>query len=38
VVGVYSPQVGTDPVNQAQIAFVDVRSWQEIEEPKQPYA
>jgi uncharacterized repeat protein (TIGR03943 family) len=38
VVGVYSPQIGTDPVNQAQIAFVDVRSWQEIEEPKQPYA
>ncbi|MEU4165082.1 TIGR03943 family protein [Actinoplanes sp. NPDC026670] len=38
VVGVYSPQVGTDPVNQAQLAYLDVRSWQEIDEPKQPYA
>lgn len=37
ITGVYSPEVGTDPVNQAQIAFVEVRSWQEIEEPDQPY-
>jgi uncharacterized repeat protein (TIGR03943 family) len=38
VVGVYSPQVGTDPVNQAQLAYLDVRSWQEIDQPKQQYA
>jgi uncharacterized repeat protein (TIGR03943 family) len=38
VVGVYSPQIGTDPVNQAQLAYLDVRSWQEIDEPRQPYA
>ncbi|MFB9338849.1 TIGR03943 family putative permease subunit [Actinoplanes octamycinicus] len=38
VIGVYSTQIGTDPVNQAQVAFFDVHSWQEIEEPKQPYA
>ncbi|WP_425322730.1 TIGR03943 family putative permease subunit [Actinoplanes ianthinogenes] len=38
VVGVYSSQVGTDPVNQAQVAYFDVKSWREIDEPKQPYA
>ncbi|MFC4065926.1 TIGR03943 family putative permease subunit [Actinoplanes subglobosus] len=38
VVGVYSPEIGTDPVNKAQLAFVEVRTWQEIEQPKQPYA
>ncbi|WP_407653648.1 TIGR03943 family putative permease subunit [Actinoplanes oblitus] len=38
VTGVYSSQVGTDPVNQARVAFLDVRSWREIDEPKQPYA
>ncbi|WP_045741076.1 TIGR03943 family putative permease subunit [Actinoplanes rectilineatus] len=37
IVGVYSSEVGTDPVNQAQLAYVDVKSWQEIEEPTQPY-
>jgi uncharacterized repeat protein (TIGR03943 family) len=38
VAGVYSNQVGTDPVNQAQVAYVEVKSWQEIDQPKQPYA
>ncbi len=38
LVGVYSNQVGTDPVNQAQVAYVEVKSWQEIDQPKQPYA
>ena len=38
VVGVYSTQVGKDPVNQADVAYVEVKSWQEISEPKQPYA
>lgn len=37
VVGVYSSEVGTDPVNQAQVAYVEVKSWQEIDQPKQPY-
>ncbi|GIE90043.1 TIGR03943 family protein [Actinoplanes regularis] len=37
VVGVYSNQVGTDPVNQAQVAYFEIRSWQEIDQPKQPY-
>ncbi|BCY08263.1 TIGR03943 family protein [Actinoplanes sp. L3-i22] len=38
VVGVYSTEVGTDPVNQAQVAYLEVKSWQEIDQPKQPYA
>ncbi|GGK76127.1 TIGR03943 family putative permease subunit [Mangrovihabitans endophyticus] len=38
VVGVYSSLRGKDPVNQADVAFVEVRSWQQISEPKQPYA
>ena len=38
VIGVYSTQVGKDPVNQTDVAYVEVKSWQEISEPKQPYA
>ncbi|GIF16685.1 TIGR03943 family putative permease subunit [Actinoplanes teichomyceticus] len=38
LVGVYTSQVGTDPVNRAPIAYLDVRSWQEVDQPKQPYA
>jgi uncharacterized repeat protein (TIGR03943 family) len=38
VVGVYSKQVGKDPVNKADVAYLEVRSWQQIAEPKQPYA
>jgi uncharacterized repeat protein (TIGR03943 family) len=35
--GVYSSQVGKDPVNKADVAYVEVKSWQEITQPKQPY-
>ncbi len=38
VVGVYSNQVGKDPVNKADVAYLEVKSWQQIAEPKQPYA
>ncbi|AEV83619.1 membrane protein [Actinoplanes sp. SE50] len=37
VVGVYSSQVGTDPVNRAPVAYLEVKTWQEIDQPKQPY-
>ncbi|RZU53442.1 putative repeat protein (TIGR03943 family) [Krasilnikovia cinnamomea] len=37
VVGVYSDRVGKDPVNQADVAYLAVQSWQQISEPKQPY-
>jgi uncharacterized repeat protein (TIGR03943 family) len=37
VVGVYSSQVGTDPVNKAQVAYLTVKTWQQISEPKDPY-
>jgi len=30
--------IGKDPVNQADVAFLEVTSWQQISEPKQPYA
>ncbi len=36
--GVYSPQVGKDPVNKADVAYVQVKTWQEITEPTQPYS
>ncbi|MFI5890006.1 TIGR03943 family putative permease subunit [Actinoplanes sp. NPDC051513] len=35
--GVYSSRIGKDPVNKADVAYVQVKSWQEITEPKQPY-
>ncbi|GIF03928.1 TIGR03943 family putative permease subunit [Actinoplanes siamensis] len=38
VVGVYRGEVGSDPVNKAQVAYLDIKSWQEIDQPKQPYA
>ncbi|MCU7724017.1 TIGR03943 family protein [Actinoplanes sp. KI2] len=36
--GVYSTQVGTDPVNQAKVAYLTVKSWQQISEPANPYS
>ena len=36
--GVYSSRVGKDPVNEAEVAYIEVKSWQETTEPKQPYA
>lgn len=35
--GAYSPQVGKDPVNQVDVAYLEVKSWQQISEPAQPY-
>jgi len=35
--GVYSSRVGKDPVNKADVAYVEVKSWQQITQPKQPY-
>jgi uncharacterized repeat protein (TIGR03943 family) len=36
--GVYSTQVGTDPVNKAKVAYLAVKSWQQITEPANPYS
>lgn len=38
VVGAYTAQKGKDPVNGAEVAYVEVSSWQEVPQPKQPYA
>ena len=35
--GAYSPQVSTDPVNRAQIPYLQVAAWQQAAEPPQPY-
>ncbi len=37
VIGTYTPQVGKDPVNDAVVPYLDVRSWQQITPPKQQY-
>jgi uncharacterized membrane protein YcgQ (UPF0703/DUF1980 family) len=37
LVGVYSPQRGKDSVNGADMSYLEVKSWQEVPEPKQPY-
>jgi uncharacterized repeat protein (TIGR03943 family) len=36
-IGVYSTEVRKDPVNDADISYVQVKSWQEIPAPEQPY-
>ena len=38
VTGVYTAQRGKDPVNDVAVAYVEVRSWQEIKQPKNPYS
>lgn len=35
--GTYSPEVGKDPVNQAQVPYLQVTAWQQAAEPSQPY-
>jgi uncharacterized repeat protein (TIGR03943 family) len=35
--GVYSTKVGKDPVNKVDVAYLEVKSWQQISEPAQPY-
>ncbi|WP_244876145.1 TIGR03943 family putative permease subunit [Winogradskya consettensis] len=37
IIGTYSDKVGTDPVNNAKVPFLQVTSWQEITPPKQQY-
>jgi uncharacterized repeat protein (TIGR03943 family) len=37
VVGAYTNRTEQDPVNQAQVPYLEVRSWQEITAPKQQY-
>ncbi|MEV4349398.1 TIGR03943 family protein [Actinoplanes sp. NPDC049596] len=38
VVGAYSPEKGKDPVNNVDVAYLEVKTWAEVPEPKQPYA
>ncbi|GIM92193.1 TIGR03943 family putative permease subunit [Paractinoplanes toevensis] len=38
VTGAYSTQRGKDPVNEVDVAYLEVKTWQEIDQPKQPYA
>ena len=38
VTGVYTDKRGKDPVNNVDVAYVEVASWQAIPEPKQPYS
>jgi uncharacterized repeat protein (TIGR03943 family) len=35
--GAYSTKVGKDPVNQVDVAYLEVKAWQQISEPAQPY-
>ncbi len=37
VLGAHSTRVDKDPVNEAEVPYVDVRSWQKIAAPKQQY-
>jgi uncharacterized repeat protein (TIGR03943 family) len=38
VTGVYSTHRGKDPVNDVAVAYVEVKSWQEVQQPKNPYS
>jgi uncharacterized repeat protein (TIGR03943 family) len=38
VTGVHTGRTSKDPVNNVDVAYFDVRTWQEVPEPKQPYA
>lgn len=37
VIGRYTTQLGKDPVNEVDIPYLQVESWQRIDPPKQPY-
>ncbi|MFI7601965.1 TIGR03943 family putative permease subunit [Actinoplanes sp. NPDC049681] len=37
VVGAYADRVAKDPVNGADVPYLQVKSWQEVTAPKQPY-
>ena len=38
VTGVYTAKRAKDPVNNVDMAYVEVTSWEAIPEPKQPYS
>ena len=38
IVGAYTPKTTKDQVNGADVAYLEVQSWQPIPQPKQPYA
>jgi uncharacterized repeat protein (TIGR03943 family) len=38
VTGTYTPVSSKDPVNKVDVAYLEVKTWQETTEPKQPYA
>jgi uncharacterized repeat protein (TIGR03943 family) len=37
IVGVYNSTVGKDPVNKADVAYLEVQHWQQISPPKRQY-
>lgn len=37
VVGVHTARTGEDPINRATVPYLEVRSWQKIDPPRQPY-
>jgi uncharacterized membrane protein YcgQ (UPF0703/DUF1980 family) len=37
IAGVYDSHVEKDPVNNATVPFVEVKTWQQITAPKRPY-
>ncbi|MET0426462.1 MAG: TIGR03943 family protein [Actinoplanes sp.] len=38
IIGVYRALVGKDTLNGADVAYLEVKTWHEIPQPKQPYA
>ena len=38
VVGVHTSRTTKDPVNNVDVAFLEVKTWKEVPQPKQPYA
>lgn len=37
VIGSYVAETGVDPINEATIPYLEVESWREVPEPRQPY-
>lgn len=38
VVGAYTDRTSKDPVNNVDVAYLEVKTWREVPQPKQPYA
>jgi uncharacterized repeat protein (TIGR03943 family) len=38
VVGTYTSRTTKDPVNHVDVAYLEVKTWREVAQPKQPYA